>query len=238
MESATAFGRTPEGRLTRTTYANMRRASVTLQGNLQRLTLEQKRQLRKMNRDAAQLQREMCRLQMVSTERLHHPPDLPSRASCSAKPECAQSNGSVPRGYKTSHTKQSQCIGDTKYDVTRKSSVHEVAICPFPPIGHSGYSGEQRHRSRSLSDAHVCTPILPRRSMRTSTELRRVSVMHRANVVTGRRRSEELGGCHDREATSSHDSLSMSTTMEELKYCRYLRVRIPLDEREEFGLQL
>ena len=236
MESAAAIVRTPEGRLTRTTYANMKRVNVTLQGNLQRLTLEEKRELRKMNRDAAQLRREMCRLQMVSTERLQHPPDLTSRVSCRAKPDCAHANSSLPRSYKASDTKQSSYIGDSRYDVTRKSSVHDVAICQFPRIDHSGYFGEHRHRSRSLSDAHVCTPLLPRRSMRTSTELRRVSVMHRANVVIGRRRSTELGGCHDRDAASSRDSLSLSTTTDELKHCRYLRVRIPPDEKEEFGL--
>ena len=241
MEStaAAAVGRKPDGSVAaRTVYANMKRANETLQGSLHLLSLQQKRQLRMMNHDAAQLQREMCRLQVVCSERRHRPREVTSRARAADGgaledfPKCARVYDSLPRCKNAGDAKHASLVSDRKFVVTKKTLVHDMTVTPFPPIAHSGGFGETRHRSCSKGGA----PVLSRRSVRLSTELQRISVKHRSNVVTGRRRSVILGGCHDGSVTSSRDAASLSASMEELKYCRYLRVKNPFDETEEFGL--
>ena len=242
MESTTAaaVGRKPDGSVAaRTVYANMKRAHETLQGSLHLLSLQQKRQLRLMNHDAAQLQREMCRLQVVRTERRHRPPEVTSHARAADRgalddfpPKCARVYDSLPRCRNAGDAKHASLVSDRKYVVTKKTLVHDMAVTPFPPIALSGGFGENRYRSCSKGGA----PVLSRRSVRLSTELQRVSVKHRSNLVTGRRRSVIPGGCHDANVTSSRDAVSLSASMEELKYCRYLRVKNPFDETEECGL--
>ena len=238
MEStaAAAVGRKPDGSVAaRTVYANMKRAHETLQGSLHLLSLQQKRQLRLMNHDAAQLQREMCRLQVVRDR----PREVTSRARAADRgapedfpPKCARVYDSLPRCRNAGDAKHTSLVSDRKYVVTKKTLIHDMAVTPFPPIAHSGGFGETRYRSCSKGGA----PVLSRRSVRLSTELQRVSVKHRSNLVAGRRRSVILGGCHDGNVTSSRDAVSLSASMEELKYCRYLRVKNPFDETEEFGL--
>ncbi|KAI0207411.1 hypothetical protein LSAT2_007944 [Lamellibrachia satsuma] len=244
MESmAVVTGRRPDGGvLARTVCANMKRANENLQDSLNLLSLEQKRQLRRMNRDAAQVQREMCRLQVVSTERCQRPQDVTSHARAADRirledfPKCAHAYCSLPRCSNASDAKHASLTADRKYVVTKKTLVHDIDVTPFPPIAQSGDFGKTRHRSRSMGDAHACAPVMPRRSTLLSTELRRVSVKHRMNLGTGRRKSSELGGCHDGGITSSRDALSFSASMEELKHCRYLRIKNPFDEMEESGL--